>query len=407
MELMEHSPLGASGASRWIPCPGSVRLSFNITDDNNEYGDNEYGPEGSAAHAVARQSLVTNKEAWHLINYKYSPVNDVVISEDNYRGGIVLVTKDMVDAVQVYLDAIEVRYPNRNQGNSAIEDDFHCPELHEFFYGRSDFWYYDEAKRTLHVWDYKHGVGIVIEAKWNSQGLYYACGVLTKRELWGKVDKVVIHIAQPRGFHPDGPIRSWAIGIWELENWLDSELLPAMDRALTSNATASGEHCRFCPARGHGCPQLEDDMEELKEMMELREDDAVARISNKDAGRFLDLYDLAKIRAKAVNEVAYSRSQAGQKVPGRKLVTAKVNRAWKDEAEKALVKKFKGKAYEDKKLKSPAQIERMAGGLDAAAEYAYKPNAGLQLVKDSEKRRAVNRDTKSMFKAEAKKRKKK
>jgi len=368
-------------------CPASVTLSEGIED-----GESEHASLGTNAHTLGEMCLSTDAQAWEFIG--------AMASSDFARTLEVFdVDKDMADAVQVYLDAIRTRYPERNQGNSWVERSFHCPGIHPQFYGTSDFCHFDEEDETLHVWDYKHGAGIVVEVEDNPQLMYYACGMLDTLDIWNKVETVNVVVCQPRGFHWNGPIREWSISTDDLWDWMTDVLVPAMDAAGTSDATASGEHCRFCPARTRACPQIMSDMDELEELMAA----PAPELTNDQVGRMLDLFDIAKIAAKAAGETAFARLSSGNPIPGRKLANARANRIWKDDAEEAAIAKFKKAAFSDPELKSPAQIEKMSEGKAFSARYAYAPDAGLTVVKDSDNRPAVSKDTKSAFKDARKK----
>lgn len=380
MQLAEHSPLGASGAYRWMECPASVGLSKGISDS-----ESEFAAEGTAAHHLAQACLGDGTDAWEYIG------------QETDKGYVA--TKDMADAVQVYLDAIRQRHPDRHESNTFIEKRFHCPDIHESFYGQADFVYIDMATSTLHVYDYKHGAGIVVDVQDNPQCMYYGVGMLTELSLWDDIETVVLHIAQPRGFHFDGPLREWAISTGDLYNWLHDVLVPAMDRALGSTWTQSGEHCRFCPVRSRACPQLIADFDELEELMNIVADKGGAKaLSNAQLGRFLTLFDVAKIVQKQAQETAFQRLQAGKKVPGRKLANARTNREWKDGADKALAKAFGDDALSEPKLLSPAKIDAFPGGKAATARWAFKPDGGLTVVAQGDARVAVSKDTKSLFK---------
>lgn len=402
-KLPAHSPLGASGAYRWMVCPGSVGLSKGVDDP-----ESEFAALGTAAHALFEYCLSGGSDAWEHIGTEIDP-GDGMFYPDPWGGErpprlLIEVDKDMADAVQVALNAIRSQHPDRNQGNSFIEKPFHCPDLHPLFFGRSDFTFWDQKNRTLHVWDYKHGAGIVVEVKDNPQLMYYGVGMLEQLQLWTEVDQVVLHIAQPRGFHFDGPLRHWAISTLDLEEWLDETLIPAMKHAEVSRDTKSGDHCRFCPARTMACPQLEGDMNELEELMKTAtEKGSVAKLTNTQIGRYLELFDTAKIVAKAANTTAFNRLQAGAKVPGRKLAKSRTNRDWKDGAEKAIKKKFGKDAYTLPVLKSPATVDAMPEGSALTARYAYKPEGGLTVVAQGDTRVAVSKDVKAMFKDQRKK----
>jgi len=391
-QLPAHSPLGASGAYRWMVCPGSVGLSKGVNDP-----ESEFAALGTAAHALFEHCITSGTDAWELTGQAPAWINSSTF---------LTIDKDMTDAVQVALNAVRSAHPDRNQGNSFIEKPFHCPDLHSLFFGRSDFTYFDADARELHVWDYKHGAGVVVEVKDNPQLMYYGVGMLEQLQLWTEVDQVVLHVAQPRGFHFDGPLRSWAISTLGLEKWLDDTLIPAMNHAEVSRDTKSGDHCRFCPARTMACPQLAADMDELEKLMKTAvEKGSVTKLTNTQIGRYLELFDTAKIVAKAANATAFNRLQAGAKVPGRKLAKSRTNRDWKPEAEKAIKKKFGKKAYTEPKLKSPAQIDAMAEGAPLTARYAYKPEGGLTVVAQGDTRVAVSKDVKSLFKNQTKEKK--
>jgi len=374
-----------------MKCPGSVALSYGIESE-----ESDYAAEGTAAHALAQTCLLAveasgNQDAWTWIG---TGNMEMAVGKDT---GIV-VTKDMADAVQVYLDFIRTKFPDRNQSNSFVERKFHCPTVHPLFYGQSDFTHINEHERILGVTDYKHGAGIVVEAKENPQLMYYAVGMLEDLDLWQKIDMVNITIAQPRGFHFDGPIRSWSITTADLETWLDDVLLPAMDLALVSRDTASGEHCRFCPARGRACPQLIDDMNELEELMVTAEAKGGAKaLTNTQVGRFLTLFDIAKIVQKAAQQTAFVRLEKGGKIPGRKLANSRTNREWKDGAEAALKEKLGDTALAEPKLKTPAVIDGMPEGAALTARWAFKPQGKQTVVAESDSRVAVEKDTKSLF----------
>ena len=417
LDLTQHSPLGGSGAARWMPppygggCYGSVRLSYGVPDE-----ESEYAARGLAAHALAELCLTTNSDAWQLIGRRDVAKN---ISTE------IEVDAPMADGVQVYLNAVRSKHPNfdaaRVVGCAWVELEFHCPDIHEYCWGKADVVFQDEARRVLHVWDFKNGF-MDVEVIENPQLMYYANGILEKMELWEEVDRVVLHICQPNGFNSDGPVREWTISTKDLWIWSEDVLVPAMDRALASRDTASGEHCRFCPARARACPQILRDMNELERMlihiartndpekfmedMKLNADDAAPELTHEECGRFKDLFDVAKIACKAVDDTVFGRMMAGRDIPNRKLVKARSNRDWKDGAEKELEKKFGGDAYTEPELKSPSAVEKMIGGKQMTARHAFKPDKGLTVARADDKRMAVDRDPSKGFVDQTKKGKK-
>lgn len=420
-----HSPLGGSGASRFMKCSGSVWLSQGVNEDEE---NDEFSAPGSAAHAVGEYCLSYKEDAWTLTGYAFldgelrnwmHPSSDVPTPTEAKNA--IPVDKEMVDAVQIYLDAVRREHPEYDQGNSWIEAPFYCPTIHKYFYGRSDFGYIDFSRRILHAWDYKHGAGIVVEVQHNAQTMYYAAGMLEKLMLWDQIDRVVLHIAQPRGFHMDGPVRSWSVSTDKLKTWLDKELIPAMDKALVSRDTNSGEHCRFCPARMRACPQLLSDIRELSAMVDAIEKKGGAEhLTAEELEFILNKFDVHKIAAKAAEQVAFKRMMAGHKIKGRKLVKARSNREFREEMtfqdatfksyivklEMAIKEKFGQRAYTEPQIKSPAKIDDLPEGPAFTALWAFKPDAGFTVAPEHDARQSMGKDVKSMFTDTTKKGKK-
>lgn len=375
-----HSPLGASGASRWMNCPGSVPLSEGIPNESSVYAQ-----EGTIAHALAALCLQTGEDAWMYIG---SPLS-LFEGHD--------ITGEMADAVQVYLNSVRDHHEDMNQGNTWIERSFHCPNIHEMFYGTADLVHWDADHRELHVWDYKHGAGVVVGPQENVQCMYYGCGALDDLDLWKEAENVVLHIAQPRAFVAGGPISTWTISASALSQWLDNELLPAMDIALVSRETKTGPWCKFCRVLSHHCPAVAADFDELETMMtEINKLGGAEKLTNDQLARYLSLVASAKAAASAAEKTAYARLKAGNTVPGYKLVQGRSNRAWKEGADEALIAKFGDHAYE-KVMVSPTKAEKLIDGNEFAAQWAFKPESKLTLAPDSDKRTAVNVDTKSLF----------
>lgn len=387
-ERAEHSPLGGSGAYRWMVCPGSVQLSYGVEDQ-----ESDFAKEGTAAHELAELCLIDGTEPWMRIGHKMS--NGVEV------------TKNMTDAVMIYINFARLNFPERNQGNTWVEREFFVPQVNEYMWGKVDYSHYDSADNTLHIIDYKHGAGIVVDAKRNPQLMYYAAGMVYDLGLWDQLidneGKVVMWIVQPRGFHYLGPIREYTMRADELKAWVEDDLEPSMRHAMTSRDVKWGEHCRFCPARNRNCPAIADAMKELHQMvLELKKEGAAEKLTNEQASRYLQLHALSKIVQKSVEQLVFGRLQNGQDVPGFKLGNGRVNRQWKEGAEAALKRKYGKKAYTVPVLRSPAQIEELPEGKKLSERWAYKPPAGKVVVPLTDPRKATVEKVADLFKDETK-----
>lgn len=382
----EHSALGASSAERWMNCPGSVALIKSLGPAGHE--DSEYAAEGTMAHALAAHCLNKGLDAWEALG--------------EFPGA----TQEMSSAVQTYLDYV------RRHGNRAshwlVEQHVSHSSFHRLMYGTVDLVDFDpEPDIALEIDDYKHGVGVAVDVEENVQLRYYAFALISG-EAWpantprlGDMARIKLTICQPRGYHPDGPIRSWIVTAGEIRNWAYNELHPAMKRAQEPGELAYklGEHCRFCPAK-LVCP----------EQRKLATDAALAQntltqadgpesshptLVNADdewLGAWYKRLSVLKMFIKAIEGETSKRMLLGRPIDGAKLVYGKVDRVWKDDAKDpdfgTLVSVFGDQAWEPRKLRSPASVETLPGGKDFCAEWAMKPEAGLVIAPVSDKRAA-------------------
>jgi len=139
-------------------------------------------------------------------------------------------------------------------------------------------------------------------------------------------------------------------------------------------------------------------MDELEEMMkEMLANKGAKELTNAQVGRYLNLHDTSKIVAKEAEKTAFSRLQAGKKIPGRKLVTGRSNRSWGEGAEEAIVAKLGEEAMTVSVLKSPAQIDKLPFGTELTAAHAVKPPGGLKVAAEGDARAQINKDAKSLF----------
>jgi len=357
-DLPAHSPLGASSAERWMACPGSTTLINALREGDPEFDtdDPDYRRDGVQAHALAAECLNAGIDAWE------APV-------ENYPD----LTAEMMAAVQVHLD-----YVRSLDGQRFVEYKLHRPGFHEAMYGTVDAAVQGQRK-GLHVIDYKHGVGVVVEVENNPQIMYYAFMLIDELGDFDDDEEVTLTIVQPRvTWHPDGGVRSWVSTVGHIRRWAGETLRPAMERTAVEGYLATGEHCRFCPAKliCSGFLQRANRALKLGDIKALT-DDLLAEL----------LHDvpLLKMALTALTAEAKKRTINEAKVlPGWKLVNAMADRIWKDTA--PVADKF---GFQPQKIKSPAQVEAEPGGKEFVAEWAFRPNAGYDLVPETDRRKAV------------------
>ncbi len=283
-----------------------------------------------------------------------------------------------MDEVQVYLD-----FARSLPGHRYVETRVHRPEFHPLFYGTLDFAAVQVTTDVAHFVDYKHGEGVLVEVYRNPQLMYYVYGFIAEdKEEYPDAMEIYVHIVQPRGAHPDGPIRTWETTAGETRAWAHEVLLPAMQRTVEDRYLSVGEWCRFCPAKAI-CPA----MGSLSDEMTYHRETPLPAMPPALIGELYAKAQIIKMFIKAIEEDTARRVLGGEAVPGVKAVAKKASRVFKEGT--PLVEKFGEAAYAPRELLSPPKIERLPEGKAFVAEWAYSPQTGLTIALESDKRAAV------------------
>ena len=384
-EEIGHSPTGASGASRWLNCPGSIQIAKKLGVYHSKSGF--AADQGTAAHEVLSRCLEANpmREPWEFLGTK------VKVHEQEFE-----VDQNMVDALNVAFLHIEKRINaayDKCEGDTEpmffIEESMKHSD-HEMMFGTTDcgiaVWIASEESVDIEINDYKHGMGVYVEAD-TPQTKYYACLIADRlmqdRVIrgWHQIRNVTLTIIQPRIPSTEGVIRSITMSGEELKHWYDTVLVPGLKETENPDAVLQmGKWCDFCPVKDR-CPAM------AQAMLSVSTAKAPQEMTNEELGKTLEqIIQIAKLKEKYEKEV-FARCAKGEKVHGFKLVKQKANRAWRDEAELELMFKFGDKAYHEPKLKSPADVETMPDGKNFVAQYAYSPDTGLTIAPMTDKRK--------------------
>ena len=343
-----HSLLGASGAARWLACPGSFHLS-QLTGPGEE---SEHAALGTAAHKLAERALHDCKDAWEYVGAKVDGF-DVATDREDAICPI---------ALQAYLDY--VRKIAETADFTEVEHTFgkrYKPNEH--FWGTADFVALGER---LYVVDLKFGAGLYVEAVGSPQLQYYAWGAISELDYAFPDDLgVTLAIVQPR--IPGEPVREWHTTVGAIRRWAETVLLPGMERAIAgAQDLNSGEHCRFCPAL-LACPRTRKAVTTVA--------NATADMSDEALDALYVEVQTAKMVAKAVEARLLARLQEGGKFQSVKLVKKRSTRTWKDGADKLLIERLGDEAYA-RSLLSPAQAEKLSEKMKAfVAENAFLPES--------------------------------
>ena len=237
----------------------------------------------------------------------------------------------------------------------------------------------------MHVFDLKYGNGVIVEAEDNLQLAYYALGAMLEDDCCHTVKMTIV---QPRTANP---VRTWELSADELMEYegFFREHVEAIKGGDTE--LVAGDHCRFCPALSQ-CPAQKQMMHDINAFDPVLPE--VESLPLEDMIRIMEVEATVKKFMASVSKRLESMLKAGEEVPGYRLVQKWGNRKWENpaEAEKAL-KKFGLKVKEMRTppvLLSPSKIEKLDKNVkDIVTSLTVKPDNGLGLVADSDKRSAV------------------
>lgn len=374
----KHSLVGASSAYRWMACPGSVGLYKKLPDEAFEFESPE-AKAGTDAHGHLEKILKEEQS-----------VRDVP-EKDGMR-----------EAVQMAVDVIRSLIAGKGK-SWWVEHKFNLSQIHKDCFGTADLVVYDSVKKMLHVVDYKHGKGVLVDPEWNKQLMYYGLGALTSLSEVGEVDTVRLTIIQPRAEHHTGQfIRSWDLDPTYLYDFSQDLLEAVLESEKPGAALVPGSHCRFCLAAA-SCPELhqlaqaqaEKDFSPVvidEEKRGLREPKTTEEVA-----RALKVVPILKGWLKSVQEYAYFRAMSGEVIPGYKLCEKRPTRKWQNED--LAIEYFEQKGFVEREIfkapqiRTPADFEKV-NKLNKKEKLAIehlivKESSGLTLAPEYDKRPAV------------------
>ena len=374
----QHALLSPSSADRWMLCPGAVAMEQGLPDT----GDSLYRDEGTAAHFLASECLSTDTHpATHLgksifVGAVPDGFDGAVWGITDHAGFVIreefTIDGDMAGFVNAYVQAVK---HHAEGGTLLVEQSLPIGHLTGEVGATGTGDAVVIVGTELQVHDLKYGRGQRVSAENNRQLMIYALGALHNVQDFAEITSVRLFIHQPRVHHtasewlvPDGVLDAFAISVGERAFHALQVLNSEKPEAYAHHLRPSDDACLWCKAKAD-CPALAKLVSDTVGAQFDTLDDiapiAVAADSADDLATKLSACDLIEDWVKAVRAAAYARLNAGEDVPGFKLVRGKRgNRQWQDEKEaEALLKSMRLKVDEmyDLKLISPTSAEKIFG----------------------------------------------
>lgn len=361
-----HALLSASSSHRWLNCPPSARLCENYEDKGSEYA-----AEGTSAHMLCEYKL---KVALGI------RAKDPTADLSFYNAEM----EDCANGYAAYiLELVEMAKQSCADPVVLIEQRLDFSKYVEGGFGTGDCLVI--ADGTLHIVDYKHGQGVLVEAEDNPQMKLYALGALEIFDGIYDIDTVSMTIYQPRRDN----VSIYTVFKESLYQWAEEILKPTAELAYAGDGEFNcGEWCMFCKVKYECRARAERNLELARydfKLPPLLEDDEVEDILGKIDGLISWASD--------IKDYALQAALGGKQWNGWKLVEGRSNRRYTDEAAVADAVSAAGyDPYERKVLGITAmtsllgqkRFEEVLGG------YIEKPQGKPTLVPESDKRPAIN-----------------
>lgn len=371
-----HARLSASGAKKWINCPGSIQLEENFEDKPSQFAE-----EGTNAHALGEAKIRLATKEYNRTKY-HNAIRNLEITED------------MEDYAESYKNYVIERY------NSALQK---TPDAILMLEQRLDFSKYVPdgfgtgdaviiAEGKLEIIDLKYGKGVEVSAVDNPQLRLYALGAYEAFDMLYGFDTVEMTIYQPRLDN----ISSENISVAELLEWGES-VKKAAQLANDDSVIecVAGKHCDtgFCKAR----PVCRAYAEE-RQKMAVYDFKPPAMLTVAEIADIIEQSASLEKWAKLVCDYALEQAyKHGVEYPGYKVVEGRSNRKYsKTDSEVAKILTDNGYQESDilvHKLKGITDIEKLLGKktfAEVLGSYVVKPPGKPTLVCSEDKRPAIN-----------------
>lgn len=372
-----HARLSASGAKKWMNCPGAVQMEERFEDKPSEFAK-----EGTKAHALGELKirLAANQMTRREYGEGIAELGDISGELDEYTDG--------------YRDFVIERYSEVQRSTSdaqlLIEQRLDFSAYVPGGFGTGDVVIVGDG--IIEIIDLKYGSGVRVSAENNPQLRLYALGAVEEFGFLYDAERVRMTIYQPRMDN----ISSEEITIDELIEWggiVSARARLAADDSITD--CVAGDHCDsgFCKARAV-CRAYAD-----KRLAIARYDFRIpSALSNEEISEILEQSDRLSKWAGLVSDYALDRAvNHGAVFPGYKLVEGRSNRKYcKPESEIADILTEHGYKPEDlfnTSLKGITEMEKLLGKTNfkkLLKDCVIKPAGRPALVPLDDKRSAIS-----------------
>ena len=364
--MPKHAFLSASASHRWLNCPPSAKLSEGIPDKSSPYAQEGTDCHELCAYLVEKALGRKTEDPTESLTYYNAEMQSCAEEYCSY-------VLEQLEAAKQYCSDPMVFIEQRLDFSRYVENGF----------GTGDC--IIVADEVLQIIDYKHGLGVLIEAEQNSQMMCYALGALEAFDDLYDIDRITMTIFQPRRSN----ISTWSCSKKDLLSWAEEVLKPTAALAYEGKGEfKAGEHCQFCKAKATCRKRAEYNLELAKYDFAMPD-----TLDNLEIAAILPKIDQLISWGNDIKDYALVQAQAGTHYEGFKVVEGRSNRKYTDEDQVASAVSAAGFDPYEKKLLGVTAMSTLLGKKkfeDLLGGLIYKPPGKPALVPESDKRPAMN-----------------
>lgn len=241
------------------------------------------------------------------------------------------------------------------------------------------------ADDTLTVIDYKHGLGVLVDAERNPQMMCYALGALDLFDGIYDIQKVSMTIFQPRREN----VSTCTLSKEELLQWAETVLKPTAELAAKGEGEyKAGDHCRFCKIRATCRKRAEYNLELAKYDFAMP-----STLEEPEVEAILAKADELVSWVGDVKDYALQQALSGKNWAGWKVVEGRSNRRYVNKDAVAAKVEEAGYSPYEKKLLGITALTKLLGKRrfdELLADLIEKPQGKPVLVPETDKRPAMH-----------------
>ena len=302
--MAKHAFLSASASHRWLNCPPSAKLCEGMPDEPSPYAQEGTDCHELCAYLVEKALGKSVQDPTEHLSYYSAEMQNCA---EEYCAYVL----EQLEAAKKYCADPMIFIEQRLDFSRWVENGF----------GTGDC--IIVADQVLQIIDYKHGLGVLVEAEGNSQMMCYALGALEAFDGIYDIEEVSMTIFQPRRDN----ISTCSLKRKDLLEWADMVLAPTAALAYEGKGEfKAGNHCQFCKAKAICRKRAEHNLEMAK--YDFAMPDTLDEI---EIAAILPKIDQLIAWGNDLKDYALLKAQSGTHYEGFKVVEGKSNRKYTDE----------------------------------------------------------------------------